>query len=521
MNPRERMLVFIIGGAVAIGLAYKLVNVALIEPYRSAKDSIVKLEADSKRLDALIASRPLLARRWLDLAERTFSFERSEAQAGFGKELKEIAKRNGFDGANFTTSTGTKIGERTNITTVAHSIVIDGKYEDAVRFLRDLYATPFLSQITKLAVSPVEGKGIRGRVKVELTIESPLLPQIRKDKMPQAADARTFDPERAEKLGLARSGLRGDAFYRTIENRNIFRAYLAPPENVVLIDNQDRKTVAVKVVFHWDGKPNEQRLETVAGRSTLTVKGKGGEVEVTGSYADGETFGPRRLTFVADRKQDWTVVVDSHTPPPPPTVVDLAVENRHLEPMQVDVLVTMHDGQQRKEPTMLFQPGVADVREYVDIQSVRVSATYPSGKPARVQTFSPAGSKQTYVIEPEPLEAVTMDEPPPDVADPPPDPSLTVTGLVYYPDPVTPEQLTQEMIVSASGVRSIVRVGEAGAVDGGMLVAIVPTLGGVVKMPETGNYYIYPLGRTYASRVKLQARSENDLPAAIDAWTSR
>ncbi len=521
MNPRERMLVFIIGGAVAIGLGYKLVNTALINPYHNLKETIADLEADSDRLDEVIASRPLLARRWLDIAERTFSFDRSEAQAAFGKELKEIAKRHGFEGAVFTTSSGTKIGERTNITTVAHSIVVEGLYADAVRFLRELYATPFLSQITKLSVSPVEGKDARGRVKVELTIESPLLPRIPPAKIPNVAQARTYDPERAEQLGLARSGLRGDGFYRSMSDRNIFRAYLPPPENVVLIDNQDRKTVAVKVVFHWDGKPVEQRVETVAGKSTLTVKGKGGEVEVTGVYADSHPFGPRRLAFDGSGKRDWTVVIDAHTPPPPPTVVDLAVENRHLEAMQVEVLVTRADGQQKKEPTMLFQPGVADVREYVDVQSVRVTATYPSGKPARSQTFTPAERKQTYVIDPEPEEFVGIEEPPPDVEDPPPNPAMTVTGLVYYPDPSAPDQLAQEMIVSAGGVRSIVRVGEAGAVDGGTLVAIVPTLGGLVRMPETGNYYIYPLGRTYSGRVKLQARTEDELPAAIDAWTRR
>jgi len=39
-------------------------------------------------------------------------------------------------------------------------------------------------------------------------------------------------------------------------------------------------------------------------------------------------------------------------------------------------------------------------------------------------------------------------------------------------------------------------------------------------MPS-GNYYLYPLGRKFSDRVKLEASQDEDLPAAIDAWTRR
>jgi hypothetical protein len=37
-------------------------------------------------------------------------------------------------------------------------------------------------------------------------------------------------------------------------------------------------------------------------------------------------------------------------------------------------------------------------------------------------------------------------------------------------------------------------------------------------MPS-GNYYIYPLGRRFAERVKLKAKSDEELASAIDAWS--
>jgi hypothetical protein len=73
------------------------------------------------------------------------------------------------------------------------------------------------------------------------------------------------------------------------------------------------------------------------------------------------------------------------------------------------------------------------------------------------------------------------------------------------------------MIVTAADERKVIVCGEENAVDGGVLLAVHP-LGGVVQMPS-GNYYIYPLGRSFGDRVLLQARDESELAGAIDEWT--
>jgi hypothetical protein len=109
-------------------------------------------------------------------------------------------------------------------------------------------------------------------------------------------------------------------------------------------------------------------------------------------------------------------------------------------------------------------------------------------------------------------EMVVAAEAPKPVTDPAPDGTASVTGLLTY-------RGVQEMVVSAGAQRRHIPAGEEGVVDGGHLLGVHP-LGGVVKMPS-GNYYLYPLGMKFSDRVKLEAQRDEDLPAAIDAWTRR
>jgi hypothetical protein len=515
MTSRERRLGAVIGGIVALGLAYKAVSFFFIDDYRRTKEKIANYEAEVRRLDGLIRSEESLARQWLDDVGRTFSLDRNEAQGRFGMALKEIAKRNRFDDAVFSPAAGTRIGVKTDIVTVAHRISIDGAYKDAIAFLRDLYNTPYLCQVTKLAVAPSAAKGARGRVKVELTVESPVLPLVDPRKIPYVRNPEPLPAETKTPLPPVRPYLRGAEFYAILSDRNIFRSHLPPPENVVLIDNQDRKMVAVKVQFFWEDKPSEQRMETVKGKTSTPVKGKGDVAEITGTYADGVAFGPKRMSLAGQK--EWTYPIASHSPP---TMIDLAVNNQNPEAVFLEVIVTAEDGQQQNEPLMVFETGTANVRNYEGAKSVRVTAKYRSGKAAQARNFDPLDAKQTYIVGPEPAEQVAGQEEPvePEVPDADPDGGLTVSGLVYYPDPGGENAIILELIATGTGGRRIIRAGESGAVDGGTLLTVVPALGGIVKMP-TGNYYIYPLGRPFTGRFKLAARTDNDLPAAIDQWT--
>jgi hypothetical protein len=195
MQAREKRLLRIVvtvGGAAA--LIYGI-NLLLFSPMKEAEERIVQLKREKLRLEGVIASRFDLAERWLAAAARTFSLDRPEASNRFGQDLKEVAKRHGFDGAFFAPGVGTRIGLKTNVATVAYRIVAEGKYAKALALLQELYRTPYLTQITKLTATPIAQPGrARDEVKLEFTIETPILPPIDRARLDPTSAARRRSP---------------------------------------------------------------------------------------------------------------------------------------------------------------------------------------------------------------------------------------------------------------------------------------------------------------------------------------
>lgn len=507
MNKREKFLTILIGGAVAIAFLYQAVNFVFIKPLTTAETDIENLTRESNRLDGVIRSRRSLAERWLSYASRTISFDRPEASNQFAQDLKEIAGRHNFTNPIFSPLTGSKIGAKTDISTVGYRVAATGKFHEAIGFVKDLYRSPYLSEITKLSLSPLLQRNLpMDTVKIEFTIETPVLPVIDKKAFQEVASATTLSPDRDPKAEPAREFVRSDEAFALLDRRNIFKPYIPPPQNMVMLMNEDWKDVVAKIRFYWDGEVYEQKVEAIGSRNQQNVKGMGDIVEIEGSYADGKSFGPQKFDFSS--KKDWAYTIPQHTPPPPPTVVILAVDNKDKNIVDFDVTVVKPDGAAQTFPTMRAKPGsVIDVGEF-EAKNVSVSATYGSGKKHPPMQFLPRPDKQVYTIPVEPVVQVATTPQP--VSDPPPDAQYTVTGLVTYRD-------QQEMIVSGNAnARAVISAGEKAAVDGGDLLGVHP-LGGIVKMPS-GNFYLYPLGRKFTDRVKLEAAGPEDLPKAIDAW---
>lgn len=523
MNRREKSLAIIVGSAVGLGVLYQGANILFIGPVAKAEKDIADLETQKFQLDATLRSKSNLAGRWIAAAGRTF--DRKDASNRFGEDLKSVAQRHGFTSPLFwPNSAGSRIGAKTGISTVSYKIAAEGPYTNAVAFLKDVYKTPYYCEVSRLSITPLlQRNRPRDTVKIELTVETPVLPAFdkKKDKKTlevfgEAINAPRLPAGALDKLGPARDDLRPDEDFALLSSRNIFRPYLPPPSNVVMIDNQDWKTVVVRAKFFWegevlrqtvDGSAAEEIVKTVASKSNLEIRGLGDSVEIQGTYADGKSFGPQKLDFAA--KKDWTYAVAVHHPPPPPTVVDLAVDNQHAQPVDLEINVTLADGKSKTKPTIRVRGATKEDIDQFEVKSLTVTATYASGKKAPPATYAPGKDKQTYVVPVEPAEApsdVVVD-----VNDQAPDPTLKVTGLVTYRD-------KQELIASAGpNDRRVIAAGGQAVVDGGMLLGVHP-LGGVVKMPS-GNYYIYPLGRRFAERVKLNAKADEELPAAIDAWS--
>ncbi|GMU34472.1 MAG: hypothetical protein HS101_10030 [Planctomycetia bacterium] len=507
MTPREKFLAILIGGSIGLAMLYQVVNFVFISPLTKAETDIENLTRESDRLDGIIRSRRSLAERWLAYASRTISFDRPEASNRFAQELKELAGRHQFTNPIFSPVSGSKLGDKTDVSTIGYRFAATGAYRNAVAFVRDLYRSPYYSAITKMSIAPLLQRNLpMDTIKLEFTIETPVLPVIDKKTFQEVATASTLSQAEEPKTDPAREFLRSDESFALLDRRNIFKPYIAPPQNVVMLDNQDWKTVAAKVRFYWDGEVFEQKVETVSSKAQQAVKGMGDIVEIEGSYADGKTFGPQRLDF--STRQDWTYAIPVHSPAPPPTVVILAVDNKDKNIVDFDVTVVKPDGSSQTFPTMRAKPGsVIDVGQF-EAKHVTISATYGSGKKHPPMNLTPRPDKQVYTIPVEPAEQVAVVSQP--VSDPPADPQYTVSGLVTY-------RGQQEMIVTGNAnARAVIPVGEKAAVDGGDLLGVHP-LGGVVKMPS-GNFYLYPLGRKYTDRVKLEAAKPEDLPRAIDSW---
>ncbi len=507
MKPRERQLVIIVGCVLGLGAAYKAVRYLYVDPLDQAQADFDDRMAEKQKLEALIAAESGLAFRWNEYAKRTLASTPGLAQERLGERLKNIATHHGFHDAVFDKKLGAfKIGSTTQIVAMGFKITTKGDYVRTVEFLREIYRAPFLCKVTNLSITPIDTRGVgsRDQVKAEFSVDTPILPPIKAGDIKHASKAGPLLPELLDAQPPFRSSLMPDSAYAVLEERNVFKAFLPAPTTVVTIDNKDRKDVVVIATFLWEGTETEQLPKSVAGTRREPISGKGDEVEVRGSYADGTEFGPKRISLASGKESVY--VVPSHTAPEPDTVV-LAIDNQHDKAISMTLTVKTKDGKETTLPPMTIEARSRVPLSEWKAEEVRVVAKYPSDRVAKEETFRPRIDEQVCTVLQE-LEMIVQQHP----EDAAPDARFTVTGLWIRPD-------LHELIASDGTERKAFTTLDQGAIDGGTLHAAVPGLGGIVHMPGTGNFYMYPLGGNFRDRVLLDARDESGLPAAIDAWT--
>ncbi len=513
MSPRERIMAIIVGGGLAVVALYNGANLLFIGPLNDLQTQKTNLEAKKSKLTKLTDAEKSLAKRWRDAASRTFSSEESEVVDLFGRDLKRIAERHGFATPSLKPKDGIKLSGKTGIATKAYSVSVSGDYQHVIDFLRSVYHTRYLSQVTKVGVAPLGPKSDRSHVKLDFEIETLVLPKLnqskkkREGKLKHVRNITTMPADSSDGQSGWREDLPPASAFAVLRGRNIFRMFVPAPNHMIMIDNLDRKTVGLHFKFFWEGKVKEQSDASVDGKSQKPVSGHGDAVEITGKYADGRRFGPKRIDLI--KEKDAAYQVAAYTPEEAENVI-LAVKNEAADDVKVSVVVTKEAGEETRLPQMIIKSGeTVDIGDWKATQVV-VSAQYVSEKHAAPATYTPKSTKQTHVvsIEPPPGEQVVVEPDAPD--DPPADTTFRVTGLWTY-------KRVQEMIVTGGSERKVIVRGEENAVDGGTLLAVHP-LGGVVKMPS-GNYYIYPLGKNFGERVLLKVREESELAGAIDEWT--
>lgn len=516
MNPRERKMVMVIGGALGLVVAWQVLNRVFISKIEGADKTIVDLGKKISDHNETIKKGERLRKVWRAYVGRTFSFDESVIITEFDGRLKSMIAEHGLTNASYSAPRRLLIGDKTKISSIGFQIQgATGEYGDVVGFLGELYETPYLCRVAKVSLSPLDPNAVSNRVKLDVLVETPFLPVFgrreAKDLGIKTGELETFKDLESPPTDPARAFEVAPDAFAVLVDRNIFKQYVAPPTNLVLIDNQDWRDVMVWLKPSWEGKAvEEQPKATVRRKSRMDSPSfRGDVVEVTAFYSDGTTFGPER--FDGGVRQPWVFRVPVHSDEPPPEEIWLVVNNQHEEDVELVVTVTGADGSPVTKPTMLVPPKTQmDIDRYKDVVSVAVVATYASGKPAGSRTFTPAADRQVFNVGVEtedPVAVVTTDAPA--------DGNLTVTGLVTYPG-------VHEMIASNGATRERVVIATGQRVDGGKLLAVHP-LGGVVHMAETDHYYLYPIGKPFTGRVQLDVGADptqEGVAEAIEVWAN-
>lgn len=506
MMPRERRLAIIIGGVMGVLALYQLVNMIAITPYRDAQKRIENARKEINKYERFVKTAPAVRRSWENLAARTFSYQTDEIRNQFEQQIKRMVAAHNLRKATYTPRTGSGVSRKPPIKTEAYLFTGEGDYNDVMAFLREVYNSKCMTQITTLSLSPLDPKQGRNQIKIDqLIIETPVLPTLATVDKKEAAelanmgiksDPKTFNELTDPPSGPVRRGLMTDEDFAALTERNIFRMYVPAPTNIVKFENNDRLEVTVALKSFWDGKPSEQLERRLPGKSNNETQSITGDVvEVTATYADGKPVAAKR--FDEKTKQPWVFTIASHTPP---EQVILAIENQDENPVDVTLVVTGADGKPMTKPTIRVKAkGKEELDAYI-AKSVTANVMYESGKPGRSGTFTPKEDRQTFVIPKEPAEAVAIVDPevpppPPPPVDPDPDVNKRVTGRWMYG-----EHHEMFAVDSSSNQRVIYSKGDP--IDGGVLVAAHPE-GGIVYMEGTKNYYLYPIGRRFVDRILL------------------
>lgn len=506
MMPRERRLAIIIGSVMGVLALYQLVNMIAITPYRESNKKIENARKEISKYETFLKQAPAIRRSWDDLAARTYSYETDEIRNRFEQEIKRLVVKHQLRKASYTPRTGSSISRKPPIKTEAYLFAGEGDYDQVMNFIRDAYYSRCMTQITTLSLTPMDPKSGRNQIKVDLQIETPLLPTLasvdKKEKIELASlgfksDPKTFIDLENPPTGPVRRGLIDDQEFAELLGRNVFRMYVPAPTNMVKFENNDRLDVTVTLKSFWDGKPSEQLEKRLPGKSNNETQSITGDVvEVTATYADGKPAQTRR--FDEKIKQPWVFAIASHTPP---EQVILAIENKDEHPVDVTLVVTGADGKAVTKPTIRVKgKGKEELDAYV-AKTVVANVMYESGKPGRPETFTPKEGRQMLVIGVEPKEPEIVKGPEgPKIEPEEPihdaDANKRVTGRWMYG-----EHHEMFAIDSSTNQRVIYAKGDVVDVDG-VLVAAHPE-GGIVYIKKSDSFYLYPIGRMFPERINL------------------
>lgn len=233
MNPREKLLLAIVGGLLVVAAGYGSYRLyarksaELTRQYRYEQDKLAA--AQRARENAWKAER-----QWRETGRQTLSMDVMAAKGLFREELVKLANQSGMPVPQQTeVILGTpRVLRKDSVTVLPYTVKAEGTLQQIVRFLFELYRQPYLVRCKTVGIEPVMDKAASpnapptpsGRLKLNLVVETPILPP---DKKVPKVETAPLAPDK--RVPVPRTLMATAEDYNNAIKKALFERYTAPP----------------------------------------------------------------------------------------------------------------------------------------------------------------------------------------------------------------------------------------------------------------------------------------------------
>lgn len=235
MNPRERTLLLIVGGLLAVGAVYGAQSL-----YRSKSAALAEKmryeQAELKKAQKALVDAKVREQEWRSIGRQTLSMDMTAAKGLFRNELVRVVTEAGMPvpPTDVVLSSSYRLGKN-EVSVLVYNVKAEGTVEQIVRLLFELYRQPYLVRCKNVSIKPVLNKAPNpgapavpsGRLSLSMYVETPILPP---DKKVPKVEVAELAPDKRKPEG--RTFLATAEDYTSVIKRSLFEPY-TPPTPVV------------------------------------------------------------------------------------------------------------------------------------------------------------------------------------------------------------------------------------------------------------------------------------------------
>lgn len=221
MNRRERLLLFLVGGVLGLGLTVKLGREQVLDRLNRMDREIDAKRQTLSRMEGELQFAKIYESHWQRIAKETLATDSHAALARMIDGTHTLATRCGLQHpAIHPNVAGQAKGGYTSLTFTVDG---DGDLKQMVTFLHDLHNAPFLPRVRSLTLTPLSGKQ-SDKLRLALKGETIVLPP--NPRVPNVTTAPTKD---AMKDPIQRTAKADVKEYLAIAEKRPFEPYKEPP----------------------------------------------------------------------------------------------------------------------------------------------------------------------------------------------------------------------------------------------------------------------------------------------------